>query len=127
MQSFFVNWFHTEAESKEKAMQVQVNTDNHIPGDERLHDYAQELIEGTLARFQDRVTSVKVHLGDESGAEKRADDDKRCSIEARIAGHQPVAVTNHAPTVREAITGAVHKLEKILNTLTDREQDKRRG
>jgi ribosome-associated translation inhibitor RaiA len=108
-------------------MHVQVSTDNHISNDERLLEYAQTLIGDTLARFQDRVTRVDVHLGDEIGTNKRADDDKRCSLEARIAGHQPLAVTHHAPSVRESITGAVHRLEKVLTGLVEKEQDKRRG
>lgn len=108
-------------------MHVQVSTDNHIANDERLLEYTQGVLEGSLTRFQDRITRVEVHLGDEIGAHKHADDDKRCSLEARIAGHQPVAVTHHAPSVRESITGAAHKLEKLLAGLVDREQDKRRG
>jgi hypothetical protein len=108
-------------------MHVQVSTDNHIPGDERLNEFAQTLIQDTLARFEDRITRVEIHLGDENGADKHAANDKRCSLEARIAGHQPLAVTHHAPSVRESLTGAVHKLEKVLGTLVEKEQDKRRG
>lgn len=107
-------------------MHVQVSTDNHISGDERLTEYAQTLLGDSLARFADRVTRVDVHLGDENGSEKHADDDKRCSLEARMAGRQPVAVTHRAPSVREALTGAAQKLEKVLGTLVEKEQEKRR-
>ena len=108
-------------------MQVQVSTDNHIPGDERLSEYAQTVIGDSLARFQDRVTRVDVHLSDEIGTNKRADDDKRCSLEAHVAGHQPVAVTHHAANVRDSITGASHKLQRVLTDIVEKELDKRRG
>jgi hypothetical protein len=110
----------------DNAMQVQVSTDNHVPGDERLNEYAQDLIGGAMARFEDRVTRVEVHLGDENGAGKHAEDDKRCTLEARLAGLQPVAVTHHAATVKDSLGGAVQKLEKVLNGIVEREQEKHR-
>ncbi len=108
-------------------MHVQVSTDNHIPGDERLTEYAQTVIGDSLARFQDRVTRVDVHLSDEIGTNKHAENDKRCSLEAHIAGHQPLGVTHHAATVRDSITGATHKLQRVLTDLVEKELDKRRG
>ena len=59
-------------------------------------------------------TRVEIHVSDENAA-KGGDDDKRCTMEARITGHQPVAVTHHAGTLREAITGAAHKLQRSLD------------
>lgn len=108
-------------------MHIQVNTDNHIPGDDRLIEYAQTLLLGSLERFQDRVTRVEVHLGDENSATRNTGEDKRCTLEARPAGMKPVAVTHHAGTVREAMDGAVHKLEKLLGGIVEREQEKHRG
>jgi ribosome-associated translation inhibitor RaiA len=107
-------------------MHVQVNTDKNIPGDERLIEYTEALIQDSLARFVDRVTRVEVHLADENGADKHAGDDKRCSLEARLAGMQPVAVTHRAATVKDALSGAVDKLEKMLNGIAEKEQDRRR-
>lgn len=108
-------------------MHIQLNTDKNIQGDERLLEFTEDAIKGALARFEDRVTRVEVHFADENGSDKHAADDKRCTLEARLAGQQPTAVTHHAATVREALTGAINKLEALLNNMAEREQDKRRG
>lgn len=42
--------------------------------------------------------------------------DKRCMMEARPAGQQPVAVTNHGSTVDEAVSGALRKLGSLLES-----------
>lgn len=107
-------------------MQIQVHTDNHIQADERLIEYTQDVITGALSRFQDRVTRVEAHLTDENGANKSAADDKRCALEARLAGLQPVAVTHRAATVKDALAGAVDKLEKMLDGILEKEHDRRR-
>jgi ribosome-associated translation inhibitor RaiA len=108
-------------------MQIQVNTDNHIQNDERLTEFARDAVTGALDRFQDRVTRVEVHFGDENGAGKHAGDDKRCTLEARLAGLQPMAVTHRASSVKDALSGALDKLEKVLNGIAEKDQDKRRG
>jgi len=107
-------------------MHIQLSTDKNIPGDERLLEFTEDAIKTAIGRFEDRVTRVEVHFADENGSEKHAANDKRCTLEARVAGHQPVAVTHHAETVREALTGALHKLEKLLTREAERELEKRR-
>ncbi|WCL49841.1 HPF/RaiA family ribosome-associated protein [Leptospira sp. GIMC2001] len=96
-------------------MQVQVNTDHNIEGSERLVNYAKTLIEDSLGRFRDHITRIEVHLKDENG-NKKGGDDKRCMMEARLEGRQPMAVTHHADTLDHALTGATDKLKKIIDT-----------
>jgi ribosome-associated translation inhibitor RaiA len=109
-------------------MQIQVHTDNHIPGDERLADYTEAHIRDALGHLTDRVTRIDAHLADENGegkgGEGKGSDDKRCMLEAHVAGQPPIAVTHHADTVKEAIGGAVDKLEKVLGGIEDRRRDK---
>lgn len=95
-------------------MQIQFNPGNHIEGRESLAERAREIVNDTLGRFAEQITRVEVHVSDDNGA-KRGPDDKRCTMEARVTGHQPVAVTHHAPTLREAIGGAAEKLEHSLD------------
>lgn len=104
-------------------MQVQVNTDNHIEGGEKLTRHVTSVVEGTLGRFSDRITRVEVHLTDESSAAKSAGNDKRCAMEARIGGLKPIAVTHDSPTVDQAIDGAVEKLEKAIDRTFDKLND----
>jgi hypothetical protein len=41
-------------------------------------------------------------------------------IEARLEGMKPIAVTNHANTSKQAVTGAVDKLKSSLTTIQGR-------
>lgn len=96
-------------------MKIQLNTDKNIEGtEELLRDVEARLIEA-LERFADQITRIEVHLSDESGP-KTGGDDKRCVIEARLAGRQPTAVSHDAPTVDLAIQGGVEKITHMITT-----------
>jgi ribosome-associated translation inhibitor RaiA len=97
-------------------MQIQVNTDNHIQGGEELTRQVTATIESALARFAKHLTRVEVHLSDEN-SHKRKDGDKRCAIEARPAGRQPVAVTHHANNLDDAVDGAAEQVKRLLESL----------
>jgi ribosome-associated translation inhibitor RaiA len=103
-------------------MQVQVNTDNHVEGHEELIREVQATVEDALGRFSDRLTRIEVHLKDVN-SHKGGADDKHCTIEARPAGMQPIAVTASAATVDEAVDGAVKKLRTSLDRTFGRIDD----
>lgn len=103
-------------------MQVQVNATNGIENKETLERWADAELKGTLARFAHEVTRVEVHLSDEN-ADNAGGGDKRCVMEARLANHQPLAVTHHAPTQDEAFRGAAAKLKRLLEHTLERVQD----
>lgn len=105
-------------------MQVQVHTDRHIQSDERLAEFIRDTLHTKLSRFTDHLTRIEVHLGDENGQQKRDSADKRCLLEARFEGLDPVAVTEHAATVGQAITGAADKMQRKLATVTGKLRDK---
>lgn len=96
-------------------MLVQVHTDNHIRGSESLVRFVETQLEGALERFGEQVTRVEAFLADENSSEKKGTDDKRCTLEARLAGMQPIAVHHHAGTLELALDGAIEKLEHTLN------------
>jgi ribosome-associated translation inhibitor RaiA len=104
-------------------MHIQVHTDNHIEGDERLSEYAESGIQLALGHLADRVTRVDAHLADENG-DKGSGRDKRCTLEAHVAGQPPVTTTHHAASVRDAFEGAAAKLERLLAGIEDRRRDK---
>ncbi|CCH32792.1 hypothetical protein BN6_55330 [Saccharothrix espanaensis DSM 44229] len=101
-------------------MQIQVNTDHNIHGGERLATYVTNDLENGLSRFSGWLTRVEVHLSDDGNGKP---EDKKCVIEARPGGKQPVAVTHHATTVDDAYAGAAHKLAKVLESQYDRAHD----
>jgi len=100
-------------------MQIQVNTSNGIENKDTLERWADGELRQTLSRFMAEVTRVEVHLSDENhGASGAAD--KRCMMEARLANHQPLTVTQHAPTMDEAFRGASDKLKRALDSTLGR-------
>lgn len=100
-------------------MLVEVNTDKNIKGSERLNEYCTSMVEAELDRFAEHITRIEIHLSDEN-ADKGGDDDKRCLLEARLKGKAPVAVTNTASTIDDAISGAIDKITKVLETSIDK-------
>jgi ribosome-associated translation inhibitor RaiA len=106
-------------------MQVQVNTDNHVAGGEGLTRQVEAVVEGALGRFGDQVTRVEVHLNDENSAGKSGSDDKRCLMEARLAGLDPIAVSHRGATLEQALDGAAEKLERALDRTLGRLGDKK--
>jgi ribosome-associated translation inhibitor RaiA len=96
-------------------MQIQVNTDNHIEGSAELTRQVKAVVEEALARFSDRITRVEVHLTDESSSSKARDNDKRCVMEARLAGLQPITVSHQGAALEQALDGAADKLAKTLD------------
>ena len=107
-------------------MIVQVHTDNHIEGDERLSEYAETGIRLALGHLSARVTRVDAHIADENG-DKGSGRDKGCTLEAHVAGQPPVTATHHAGTVKEAFTGAADRLERLLAGIEDRRHEKHPG
>lgn len=95
-------------------MLVHFNPGNDVEGRGSLAARAEQIVSDAIGRFSGQITRVEVYVSDENGAKKAAND-KRCTLEARITGHQPVAVTNHAPTFAEAISGAAEKLQRSLD------------
>ncbi|MGE0643617.1 MAG: HPF/RaiA family ribosome-associated protein [Nitrospira sp.] len=104
-------------------MQVQVHTDNNIHGREEVVALVQTSVEGALGRFQDRMTRIEAHLSD-TNSHKTKGDDIRCVLEARLAGHQPIAVSHQAPTVELAVSGATDKLERSIESTLGRIKDR---
>jgi len=107
-------------------MQIQVTTDNNVDGSAELTSKVDTDVTAALLRFSDQLTRVEVHLGDEN-ADKGGTTDKRCVIEARPAGQQPVAVTNHGATVEEAYKGSLRKLTSLLDSQFGRQNNRKGG
>ncbi|MBX3632791.1 MAG: ribosomal subunit Interface protein [Acidovorax sp. SCN 68-22] len=104
-------------------MQVQVHTDDHIQGGESLARWISEETAAKLARFRDQVTRVEVFLTDVDAGKSGAQD-KRCRLEARPAGRQPVTVTADGDKLAVAFSAALDKLVRALDTDLGRMKDK---
>ena len=102
-------------------MQVQLNTDKHIQGDETLAAWVTRELKTKLVRFRDQLMRVEVHLSDTNAA-RGGDNDKRCKLEARVAGREPLLVSHDAPRTGKAIRGAIAKLRRALQNLQGRQR-----
>lgn len=91
-------------------MQVNVNL-RHVKTNE---DRVQQEVEHALERFAERMTRVEVFLSDVNG--HKGGPDKQCKLEARPRGLDPVAVEALAEQPMEAVTGALGKLERMLDS-----------
>jgi len=102
---------------------VQVHANPDVERSEQLVSEVEALVASVVGRFADRISRVQVHLGDENSSVKRGSNDKRCMMEARIDGAAPVAVTEMAPTIEQALNGAAGKLERSLDSRLGRQRE----
>jgi ribosome-associated translation inhibitor RaiA len=94
-------------------MKIQINTDDNIVGGAELEELAEALVTSALGHFTEQVTRVEVHLSDQNST-KGGSADKRCLLEARLEGLQPLAVTAEAENIEQAIESAAIKLRSLL-------------
>jgi ribosome-associated translation inhibitor RaiA len=101
-------------------MQIQINTDSNIEGDAELVQQIKAVVANSLDRFSEQLTRVEVHLSDQNSDKKLGTEDKRCLLEARLAGLQPISVSDRAATLERAVDGAVDKLTRSLDSTLGR-------
>ncbi|AKU24867.1 MULTISPECIES: HPF/RaiA family ribosome-associated protein [unclassified Massilia] len=105
-------------------MQIHVNTDKTIERHAGLDDHVHNVVSTALNRFGEHISRVEVHLSN-NNAQKSADGEIRCTIEARLNGYQPIAVSDHDATLHQSIGGAVEKLKRSVDSTLGRLYDKR--
>ena len=94
-------------------MQVQFNSDSSVMGTENVAERIEASVREKLARFDERLTRIEIHVRDENGA-KHGADDKACTIEARPRGGKPIGVTAKASKVDDAARMAANTLAQRL-------------
>ncbi len=95
-------------------MYIQIRTDNQVAGDQDRDNRLEEQIRQRLARFENRITDVEVHVQDVNGPRGGAAD-HRATLEARVNGIPPVAVAEHGSSIDRAILGAAKKAVRALD------------
>jgi ribosome-associated translation inhibitor RaiA len=98
-------------------MQFQFNTDSSVMGKQEVATRIENQVRQKLARFEDRLTRLEVHVTDVNGR-KHGADDKHCTIEARPRGGRPIGVTGKAADVdaaaRIAAGTMAERLERVF-------------
>ena len=102
-------------------MQVQFNSDSSVMGTENVAERIEAAVREKLARFEERLTRLEIHVRDENGP-KHGPDDKACTIEARPKGGKPIGVTEHAAKVDDAASKAARTLAQRLERHFGKEQ-----
>lgn len=107
-------------------MTIQFNTDKNIAGSEELNTYLSSILIEGLDRFSNHITRLEVHISDEN-SNKGGQNDKRCLLEAKLENMQPMAVSNQADTIQQAVKGAVEKMKASLDTIIGRTKNHQAG
>lgn len=94
-------------------MQIQVNTDNFIQGDQRLEDIVKIEVNDHLGYLEDYLTRVEVHIKDQNG-DKQGPEHIQCTMEARPKGIRPISAHDDAANIQSAVNGAAKKLKTRL-------------
>ena len=98
-------------------MKIQFNYSS-VPSSDAIEEFVRAEIDRAVGRFADRLTRIEVHLADVN-ASKSGPADKRCRLEARPAGRDPLIAEDISNDMYEAISGAVGKLERVIMSRLD--------
>lgn len=96
-------------------MHIEFNYAN-LPSSDALEDHAIAELRSTIGRFEDRITRVEVHISDVNGHRKSGPADKRCMLEARPNGMDPIVVESTTDEYVTAVSDAAGKLRRALTT-----------
>jgi ribosome-associated translation inhibitor RaiA len=103
-------------------MKILINTDHNISGNEEMREPLRAAIENAFERFSEHLTRVEVKISDEN-ADKDSDNDKRCVLEVRLKGMQPIVVKSHGNSIENAVDEAIDKMKTSLDTVMGRLQN----
>ncbi len=104
-------------------MQIQVNYGD-VEVSPTLNEHVIDRVNHALKHRTERVTRVEVHLRDDK-SKRKGQSDRRCVMEARLAGCDPLAVTHKAHDLYDAVNQAADKLARaISHHLGRKEKDK---
>lgn len=94
-------------------MRVDIHAGQNVEGHEEFASQVRGVVESVLDRFRDHIAHVEVRLNDED-PRKSGQIERRCMLEASLAGRERVAVTHQATTPAEAVRGAAEKMTSLI-------------
>ncbi len=87
-----------------------------------MESHVTDRVNHALKHVAPRVTRVEVHLRDDK-QQRHGPDDKRCVMEARIAGKKPLVVSDKTDDLYEAVRLAAEKLGRAVTRSIERTED----
>ena len=106
-------------------MQILINTDNHIQSSETFKEKVSELVRERFQRYDDRITRIEIHFNDENSSAKSFGNDKRCMLEVRMNGMNPLAVTANSAELMSSLRGAIDKMRSQIESVLGRLEEAR--
>jgi ribosome-associated translation inhibitor RaiA len=100
-------------------MLVQVNFGD-VQHSQAIVSWTEERLRSQLGHLTEKLTRVEVHLRDDNSSAKASRDDKRCVMEARIAGRRPLAVNHSGDDLYQVIGEAAGKLSRAVKADIER-------
>ena len=103
-------------------MQIQVHFSD-IQNSWAINNHIHQHLAQAIKTGLDQITRIDVHLHDDSGPNKSGTNDKRCLIEARLAGMQPLMIEQRGNDMYAVINQATRKLQQTLQKAKSRRRD----
>lgn len=103
-------------------MQIQIHH-NDVQSSEALEGHVREQVTHALGHWSGRVTRVEAHLHDDNGHKKGVD--KRCVLEAKLAGAAPIAAEHVSDDLYASIKAAATKLKRAIEHKLERAESHR--
>ncbi len=92
-------------------MYIEISA-NDVQTSDAIYAHVEKCVTKAMRNFGERVTRVEVHLKDINA--KKGGVDKRCLLEARLAGQNPITAEHESDDLYLAISGAAEKLENAV-------------
>jgi ribosome-associated translation inhibitor RaiA len=97
-------------------MIIQINTDKNLDMHDEYASQLEALLTEKLSRYSEHITRLELHLSDENGSNE-SPNDKKCVLEVRLEGRQPIAVTATGDTYDHAVNNTIDKIKSSLDTI----------
>ena len=91
-----------------------------IEKSDSLEQRVHEALDSRLGHLRERLTRVEVHLRDDSSPSKQTPNDKRCTMEARPAGSNPLIVEHTGDDLYRVVGETSDKLARVVQKHVDR-------
>lgn len=102
-------------------MQIEFESEN-LDITQSLQQYAREKLTKIEKRWDDRITRLRVYLNDTNSS--KGGIDKHCTMEARVAGIDPVVAETTTEKAYDAINATVDKLKRALEHKIESRRDR---
>lgn len=96
-------------------MEIITNTDTRIENTVDLRERVSQVLRQELKHVSDSITRIEAHLRDVN-SDRGGATDRKCLLEARVSGLQPIVAEHRATDIGLALTGAAKQLARAVRS-----------